>query len=177
MERGADPGRRSLLLGAAVVGTGALLGGCTGKQTRTPVRRTVTTGPTPSPRDQDDVRLVIAAIADEERLLSFCSSLARRHREARDLVLPLLGRQRAHVEGLRAILTDEDPAPVKARPQVPATVRGALPALVQRVERARQARYRDCLSAQSGPLAAQFASISASHAASADLLSLDRPGR
>lgn len=145
--------------------------------TPSPDSRTVTSGATPDPPDQDDVTLVVGAIADEERLLGYCSAVGRRHRSLRDAARPLQARQRAHIEGLRAILSDVDPAPTSQRAQVPADGQRALASLVARLSQSRNARFDDCIATTSGLLASRLASISASHAASADLLAAPRVAR
>jgi len=153
------------------------LSACTGADTPSPDAHTVTTGTPPDPPDQDDVTLVVHAIADEERLLAYCAAVSRRHRSLRGVARPLLTRQRGHVEGLRSILTDVDPAPTSPRPRVPADAQRALASLVERLTQTCNARFDDCVAATSGLLAGRLASMSASHAASADLLATSRAAR
>ncbi len=150
---------------------------CTEDATPSPDPRTVTSGATPDPPDQDDVTLVVGAIADEERLLAYCSVVSRRHGSLRDGLRPLQARQRAHVEGLRSILTDVDPEPRSLRPRAPANAQRALASLVERLTQTRNARFDDCVAATSGLLAGRLASLSASHAASAYLLGAPRAPR
>ncbi len=175
---GSDAGlsRRSLFRGAALVAVAGLTA-CTGDNTPSPDARTVTSGATPEPPDQDDVTLVVAAIADEELLLAYCAAVGRRHRSLRDVVRPLQARQRAHVSAMRSILTDVDPAPTSRRPQVPGEAQRALASLVGRLTQARNVRFDDCVAATSGLLAGRLASMSASHAASAELLTTRRVAR
>ncbi len=175
---GADAGlsRRSLLRGAVVV-TAASMTACTQQAAPPPEVRTVTSGATPAPPDDDDVSIVVAAIGDEERLQGYCAAVIRRHPSSGDAVRPLQARQRAHVAGLRAILSDDDPAPTTRRTRAPADAQRALASLVARVTQARDARFDDCLTATSGLLASRLASMAASHAASADLLGVGQAGR
>lgn len=175
---GSDPGlsRRSLLRGAALVAAAGLTA-CTGDDTPSPDTRTVTSGATPDPPDQNDVSLLVDAIADEERLLAYCVTVSRRHRSLRAASRPVQGRQRAHVAGLLAILTDVDPAPTSRPPRVPGDAQPALESLVEHIVQTRNARFDDCVAATSGLLAAKLASVSASHAASADLLAALRVAR
>lgn len=166
--------RRSLFRGAVLVAVAGLTA-CTEDSTPSPDSRTVTSGATPDPPDQDDVTLVADAIADEERLQAYCAAVSRRHGSLRDVARPLQARQRAHIEGLRSILTDVDPAPMSRRPEVPPDAQRALTSLVERITLTRNARFDDCVAATSGLLAGRLASISASHAASAYLLAPPRP--
>lgn len=155
------PSRRALLGGALALAFTAVAG-CTSDDPA-PGRRTLTLGPTPG-RAEEDISLVVRAIRDEERLLAYCTAMGRRHPTMRPLTRSLAARQRAHVERLREILTDDDPDPVGTSWRVPRNTPAAVDKLAAQLATARDARLDDCLAATSGLLAGTFASISASHA-------------
>ncbi|MBA3233264.1 MAG: hypothetical protein H0T17_04870 [Propionibacteriales bacterium] len=159
--------------------TAAALSGCRFEQTATPDRRTITSGPTPPSDDADDVGRVVAAIASEERLLTFSDTVARQHPQTRAETGPLQQRQQTHVRSLRDTLSAEVPEstltnPTLSIPTVPAQAAAALGELRSVLEQARADRYDDCLASNSGLLAQQFASLSASHACTIELLSVGR---
>lgn len=142
--------------------------GCTGESVPTDTgpsadRRTLTVEPEPS-REDDDVAVVVRAIADEGRLLRYCTEMERSHRSSRPVLRPLTTRQRAHTRALRDILLDSPAELTTVSPPVPANLGTALRTLEGFLAAARDKRLDDCLAVSSGLLARVLASASASHA-------------
>lgn len=121
---------------------------------------------TPSSTDPGDIdiRLVVDAISEEERLLNFGTATARRFPNQRDLLGAFIGRQSRHASRLRGALTDLRPPVTHTRPALPRRPRDLLPALADVAIQARDGRSADCLAATSGLLAELLGSIAASHA-------------
>lgn len=156
------------LMGAAVLA--GTLGACTPATERTGRRRT----PTPPVPQHGDAALVIAAIADEEVLLAYCTALIDRHRDLTAVVRPVRQRQRQHVDVLRSTLRRFDPPTARRRVVVPSRSRSAEAKLTRLVDAAKRRRFDDCLAAESGPLARMLATTAAAHAVTADLLQAQR---
>lgn len=128
-------------------------------------RAAVPTPTTPSTTVQDiDIRLVVEAISDEERLLAFCATAARRFVSQRALLDGLVDRQTQHVARLRAALTELRPPVSHSRPTVPRQQRVLAQVVAGLVIEARDARSADCTRATSGLLAELFGVMAASHA-------------
>lgn len=123
-------------------------------------------GDAPSP----DAALVLAAVADEEGLLSFCRAVARRHRSLAREAGAVSDRVRAHVRRLRAVVPDADYARPRRSPRAPRDPAAARAALAERCAAVGDARLDDCLAAESGLLARLLASTAASHAVTAETL-------
>lgn len=117
-----------------------------------------------------DVALVIRAIADEQRLLSFCTAAASRFGDQQAVLGPLSSRQGQHVSRLRATLTDLHPALGDTHRAVPRTAPVFSAALRQLVAQIRDNRTADCQAARAGLLAELFAAVAASHAMTVHLL-------
>jgi hypothetical protein len=142
--------------------------GCTRDTTPTETgpsadRRTLADDPEPA-RDEGDVARVVRAIADEQKLLRYCTAMEKRHRSSRAVLRPLATRQRAHVDTLLDILIDNPAVSPTVSPPVPASERAAIRELESLLVTARDERLGDCLAVSSGLLARVLASVSASHA-------------
>lgn len=124
---------------------------------------------TPEPTEPDpDVTMLVAAIADEQRLLDTYDAAAKGHRKLRSHLAPLQKRQRRHVAVLRAAITPKPDRPTTKPAQVPKKRKAALATLIQAASDAEEARLADCLAAHSGALARLLASVSAAHAVTAE---------
>lgn len=122
---------------------------------------------TPSSTEADvDIRLALDAIRDEERLLAFGRTTARRFPSEHELLAGFVDRQAQHVSRLRASLADLRPPVSHPMPALPRRPGDLLPALADVATSARDDRSADCLAATSGLLAELFGSIAASHAVS-----------
>ena len=170
--------RRTALQAAAV---GLLGSACTwqsGSSAEPAVRSTEPTGPTadPSPGEPgadpatEDVAQVLIAVAEEERLLRYCQALARRHGSLAAEAGVIAGRVRRHARQLRAVVPGTEPGRPGRIPRVPGRPPAARAALADLCAAARDARFADCLAAQSGLLARLFASTAASHALTVEAL-------
>jgi hypothetical protein len=157
--------RRGLIQATGAVGLSTLLGACTDS----PRTGAPDTPATSLPR-HGDAALVAAALADEKRLLSYCRSVIARHPPLAGLVVEVQERQHAHVDALQSTLRGIEPPAFQRRSPVPAGARSATAKLVKLAAAARRDRLADCLAAESGLLARLFASASASHAVTVDLL-------
>lgn len=153
---------------AGMLGVGA--SACTSAADRTSRRRTpVTVLP-----QHGDAALALAALADEEALLEYCSAVVASHPALTGLVTPVQQRQRQHIDTLRLSLRNVDVPPSRHAVSVPARARSAQAKLSRLAASARHQRFEDCLAAQSGRLARLLASASASHAVTVDLLGTSR---
>ncbi|MEP6650962.1 MAG: hypothetical protein ABJA74_13810 [Lapillicoccus sp.] len=166
--------RRLLLQGAALSGAGAAVGGCASSPDAADGRSRSGSAAAPvadsgAASASPDVRLVESAIADERALLDDCLAGAATFTGLAPVLDPIAARQREHLARLRAALTSGAPG----RPSHPRRVPGDRAAALRRVRRsvvdAQRARRTDALAADSGPLARLLASMSASHAVTADL--------
>lgn len=164
--------RRSVLRGAGVIGLAEAAGlwgalsGCTPTPARTVRRRT----PGAAAPATGDAALLVAAIADEERLLDHCDSVLAQHRALGVAVAPVRQVQSRHVAVMRLALVRLDPPRSTTVDRVP---RGAGPALADlrdHVAEVKRDRLLNCLAAESGLVARLFASASAAHAVSVDTL-------
>lgn len=161
-----SPSRRTVLTGAIAAAVAAVAG-CTSDTGPASGGRTLTVHPTPKPsKDAADVARVARAIADEERLLRYCTALGSRPGSARAVVHAMGSRQRAHVRALRAIVSGDRPETTTAAVRVPPDEKAAIRRLATLVRTAREHRLADCLMVSSGLLARVLASMSASHACS-----------
>ncbi|MEJ7744714.1 MAG: hypothetical protein WKF73_20570 [Nocardioidaceae bacterium] len=115
----------------------------------------------------DDITLVVEAIASEEALGLFCSAAEETHPTLSTLAKPVRIRSKAHASLLRNALVNVEPARSSRPDRIPGAEQAARARLLARIAQAEQQRLTDCLASQSGPLARVFASMSASHAASA----------
>jgi len=153
---------------------GCAVSGCTGDGTDpAPVPEGGPSEPgvgTPQQPPDQDVNLVLSAVKAEEVLLALCGSVTTEHPSLRVFAVPLRSRQRRHVAGLRALVTDVDVPRSTAQQRSPSRPAHARARLMAALERARDRRLDDCLAATAGPLAQHFASLSASHAATVDQL-------
>ena len=160
--------RRSLIQATGAAGISTLLGACTASHPAG-VRGTPVTF---LPRHGDPA-LVAAALADEKRLLSYCRSVIARHPALAGLVAEVQARQHEHVDALQSTLRGIEPPTFQRRTSVPARARPATAKLGKLAAAAHRDRLADCLAAESGLLARLFASASASHAVTVDLLEAD----
>lgn len=113
----------------------------------------------------DDVALVVAAIADELRLLDACSGAVAAHPGLRGQLASTRAAQHVHLAVLRGALTVPPPPSTRVTEKAPArSAQVALDGLVRDFAGTQQRRLHECLAASSGPLARLLASIAASHA-------------
>ena len=108
-----------------------------------------------------DLRILAAALADEYRLLAYCSAVESRHSGLTPTVAPVRSVQQQHVAVLQRTLGR---SAVQERPHVPRRPKAAQARLLRELRGANDRRTSNCLAAVSGPLARVFASIAASHA-------------
>ncbi len=154
--------RRRVLQASALAAVG-FVAGCTGSDDTDP-DPTSSTSPSSEPPEDPDVVLLISAISDEESLLNYCGDAVDRHRQLKNIITPVLKRQREHVRRLRSTLTDDQPRRNTTAAPVPGNPLQALNNLRQFASSAEETRFADCLATESGLLARLFASTSAAHA-------------
>lgn len=117
-----------------------------------------------------DVTLLARSLTDEERLLAYCTATAARHPALAADLAPVRRVQHTHVAVMRRALPRPYGQRTAAHVRVPRRSAAARAELLSLLKRAERRRLVDCLRAQSGPLARMFASASASHAATRELL-------
>lgn len=156
---------RTGLAAAAGIAAAAALAACADPEA-------ATVSSTASP--DADVTLLTKAVASEGQLLGLAVATLHEHRDQRDVVQPLVNRQRTHVRRLRTSLTGAPDLRRGRPPAVPGGSAAAITALRDAVSAAEQARLEDCLAATSGLLARLFASVSASHATTVETLRVRR---
>lgn len=161
--------RRQLMTAGALT-TAAMLAACTNSTDSTSKRQV----PTTSVPQHGDVGRLVAAIADEEGLLGYCTALISRHQQLATVAAPIRQRQRQHVDALRSALRHLDPPTAHRRVVAPARATVAEAKLTELAAATQRRRFEDCLAAESGLLARLFASTSASHAVTAHLLRAQR---
>jgi hypothetical protein len=111
-----------------------------------------------------DIRLVVAAIKDEENARTFAQTALSRFPRQRDVLTPILAVQSAHVDRLRGTLVRVRVSPATVSPNLPREAEDLTAALVHVESRLSSDREADCLAAHAGPLAKLFGSMRASHA-------------
>ena len=121
----------------------------------------------------EDIALLTRAIADEESLLNFSTTAARRFPADRAVLNGVVALQRLHVSRLRASLSNLHPPVTRTSARVPRHIDDLKTALAAVEAQEHRDRAANCLAATSGLLAQLFASIAASHAVTVTMLTPD----
>lgn len=170
--------RRAVLRGGVASGLSAFalpaLTGCTSTAHRA-TRRTPGEVGTANPVDTTapvsaDVALLARSLADERRLLHYCSKTAARHPNLTAELEPVRRLLRTHVAVMRRALPRSRATRNTSPVRVPRRSAAARAELLRSLRRAQRSRLADCLAAQSGRLGRMFAAASASHASVVELL-------